>query len=189
MGELLRAAIPSDANQILSIYAPVVLSDPATFEIDPPTLGEMRERITQTLKTYPWLIIEKDGRVLGYAYASAHRVRSGYQWSVDVSVYIDPQFHRHGYGRRLYNALFQILRAQGYYTVFAGIALPNESSVRLHEALGFEAVGVYRNVGYKFGAWRDVGWWRLPLREYDVPSLPRSFSDLQESGDLKKLML
>jgi L-amino acid N-acyltransferase YncA len=188
MGELLRAAKPSDAEQILAIYAPVVLTDSATFEIDPPTVEEMEQRITETLKTYPWLVIENDGRILGYAYASAHHVRVGYQWSVNASVYVDSNVHRQGYGRRLYDALFRVLRAQGYYTVFAGIALPNESSVRLHEALGFEPAGVHRNAGYKFGVWRDVGWWRLPLREYDTPARPRPFPDLQANGDFQKLL-
>lgn len=96
-----------------------------------------------------------------------------------MSVYVDPSVQRQGHGRKLYSALFEILRAQGYYTACAGIALPNDASVGLHEAMGFELVGVYGNVGYKLDRWIDVGWWALPLREYDAsPKPPRKFSEL-----------
>ena len=102
--------------------------------------------------------------MLGYAYASRHRERAAYQWSVDVSVYVRADAHRRGIGRALYTALLRIVTAQGFYGAYAGITLPNASSVGLHEAMGFRAVGVYRAVGYKLGAWHDVGWWDLDAR-------------------------
>jgi L-amino acid N-acyltransferase YncA len=101
---------------------------------------------------------------VGYAYASKHRERAAYQWSVDVSIYIRPHAHRRGIGRALYTSLFRVLALQGFYHAYAGITLPNPASVGLHEALGFQPVGVYQAVGFKLGAWHDVGWWRLLLR-------------------------
>jgi phosphinothricin acetyltransferase len=107
--------------------------------------------------------MEHEGRVAGYAYASRHRERRAYQWSVDVSCYVHRDFRRRGAGQRLYRRLLAILRRQGFFNAYAGIALPNEASVRLHERMGFRPIGVYANVGYKQGGWRDVGWWGLAL--------------------------
>jgi L-amino acid N-acyltransferase YncA len=107
---------------------------------------------------------EHHGEVLGYAYASAHRTRAAYQWSVDVSVYVQAQVQRSGVGCALYSSLFKLLTLQGFYNAYAGITLPNPGSVGLHESLGFRPVGMYRAVGYKLGAWHDVGWWQLTLQ-------------------------
>jgi phosphinothricin acetyltransferase len=116
--------------------------------------------------------------VVGYAYASKHHERAAYQWSLDVSAYIDDRYRRQGIGRALYTSLFALLRLQGYYAAHAGITLPNAGSVGLHEALGFRPVGVYRSVGYKLGAWHDVGWWQLTLRDrVGEPALPLSLAD------------
>jgi L-amino acid N-acyltransferase YncA len=115
------------------------------------------------------------GAVLGYAYASPHRERAAYRWSVDVAVYIAEQARRRGVGRQLYSTLFAMLVELGYYNAFAGVTLPNPASVGLHESMGFTPVGVYRNVGYKLGAWHDVGWWRRPLQPPAAdPAEPRS---------------
>ena len=189
MTEIIRIASDADARDILAIYAPIVRDTTISFELEPPTIEGMRQRILDTLALLPWLVLEADRRVVAYAYASPHRSRLAYQWSIDVSVYVAPQAHRRGFGRRLYKALLGIVRAQGYYTAFAGIALPNEASVRLHEAMGFEFIGVYRNVGYKLGGWRDVGWWGLALREYDEsPKQPRRVGELEESAELEQLL-
>lgn len=99
----------------------------------------------------------------GYAYAGLHRSRAAYRWAADVSVYVSPAHHRTGVGRELYEALFDTLRNQGVRVVCAGVTLPNEASVGLHEAMGFTPVGVYRNIGWKLGQWHDVGWWQLAL--------------------------
>ena len=143
-----------------------------SFEVEPPTPLEMRARIATTLQQLPWLVCTRQEEVLGYVYASPHRARTAYQWSVDVSVYIAERFQRLGVGRALYSALFTMLTLQGFYNAFAGITLPNPASVGLHEALGFQPVGVYKAVGYKLGAWHDVGWWHLVLREPSQPCAP-----------------
>ena len=136
-----------------------------SFELEPPGAEEMRRRMKGTLERFPWLVCEREGRVLGYAYAGAHGTRAAYRWSVDVSGYVHEGARRSGVGRALYTSLFSLLSLQGFYNAYAGITLPNPASVGLHEALGFRPVGVYRGVGYKLGAWHDVGWWHLALRE------------------------
>ena len=172
MGPVIRLVTESDAAQIQALYAPYVLHTAISFELEPPTVDDVRQRITKTLPRWPWLVCEHEGEILGYVYAGRHRDRAAYQWSVDVSVYIAERFQRLGVGRALYSALFTILTFQGFYNAFAGITLPNPASVGLHEALGFQPVGVYRAVGYKLGAWHDVGWWHLVLREPSQPCVP-----------------
>jgi L-amino acid N-acyltransferase YncA len=162
---IIRLATERDAEQITAIYAPNVTDTIISFELEPPSADEMRQRIEVTLERYPWLVFERQGRVLGYAYADAHGSRAAYQWSVDVSVYVHKDARRMGVGRALYASLVAALNLQGFYNAYAGAALPNAASVGLHESVGFRPVGVYRGVGYKLGAWHDVGWWHLPLRE------------------------
>lgn len=164
MAPKIRMAEERDAERILEIYAPVVLHSTVSFELEPPTPATMRQRIAETLEFWPWLAAEDGDGLLGYAYASSHRTRAAYQWSVDVSVYVHERARRCGVARALYGTMFEILRQQGFYSAYAGIALPNLASVRLHESMGFQPIGVYRSVGYKLGAWRDVGWWHLALR-------------------------
>ena len=161
----IRLATERDAEEIAAIYAPNVTDTIISFELEPPSAEEMRRRIEGTLERFPWLVCERQGRVLGYAYAGAHGSRAAYQWSVDVSAYVHEGERRTGVGRALYTSLISVLALQGFYNAYAGIALPNPASVGLHEAVGFRPVGVYRGVGYKLGAWHDVGWWHLSLRE------------------------
>jgi L-amino acid N-acyltransferase YncA len=171
----IRLANEQDAESILAIYAPFVRATPISFEVEMPSAGQMQERIRSALVAHPWLVCERDERVIGYAYASRHRERMAYQWSVDVTVYVDPATQRAGVGRALYTALLELLGSQGFFNAFAGIALPNAASVGLHESLGFKPIGVYRNVGYKLGRWHDVGWWQRALRSPSpapVPPLP-----------------
>ena len=170
-----RLATEDDAAAIAAIYAPIVASTFTSFETEEPTADEMRRRVRATLEKYPWLVAAEGDAVLGYAYASRHRERAAYQWSVDVSVYVDASARGRGVGKLLYRDLFARLRSQGFVNAYAGIALPNDASVRLHESLGFTKVGVYENVGFKLGAWRDVGWWQLSLREPPPsPDAPRA---------------
>lgn len=166
----IRPATPADARRVRDIYAPAVMESTVSFETDPPSTAEVRERVASTLPDHPWLVCAVDDRVVGYAYAGPHRSRDAYRWSVDVSVYVDADDRRRGVGRGLYASLIACLHRQGFVTAYAGIALPNPASVGLHESLGFERVGVYRRVGYKRGEWRDVGWWGKRLR--DPPSDP-----------------
>ena len=172
----MRSATPEDAPAIAAIYAPIVRGTTISFELVPPTADEMRSRILSTLKGLPWLVsLDAIGAISGYAYASKHRERAAYQWSVDVSAYVRDDCRGQGIGKRLYERLFQELVDLGYYQAFAGIALPNEASVALHESVGFRPIGVYRNVGHKHGAWRDVGWWQRALQAigHAEPTSPR----------------
>jgi phosphinothricin acetyltransferase len=183
MTATIRVATPEDAAAMLTIYAPIVRDTAISFEADPPTLAEMQHRIAQTLRHLPWLVCDRQGEVLGYVYASPHRARAAYRWSVDVSVYIHAPAQRTGMGRALYTSLFQLLTLQGLYQCYAGITLPNPASVGLHESLGFHPVGVYRNVGYKLGAWHDVGWWQRGLQPcQSPPGPPTAFEVLQHTS-------
>ncbi len=166
-----RIATPEDGAAFAAIYAPIVASTPISFETEPPTAEEMGRRIAATLEILPWLAAVQDGEILGYAYAGRHRERSAYRWSVDVTAYVAEASRRRGVGRLIYGKLIRILTAQGFRSAFAGITLPNAASVGLHEAMGFEPIGVYRQVGFKLGQWRDVGWWRRSLT--DDPGPPR----------------
>ncbi len=178
----IRLARPGDARGVHAIYAPIVRDTAISFELDAPSEEEMRGRIVDTLATHPWLVWEEAGRVAGYAYASRHRERLAYQWSVDVSCYVHADFRRRGIGARLYRALLELLRAQGYFNAYAGIALPNAASVALHESVGFRPVGVYRGVGYKREAWHDVGWWHCRLAPLAAdPPAPRALPPLDAS--------
>ena len=170
----IRMATEDDAAGVQAIYAPIVRTTAISFELEPPTVSDMRRRIVETLQGWPWLVCEQRGAVLGYVYASLYRVRFAYQWSVDVTVYIGEQHRRCGVGRALYTALFRLLTLQGFYNAYAGITLPNVGSVALHESLGFEPVGVYRSVGFKLGSWHDVGWWQLALQPRALPPDPPS---------------
>jgi phosphinothricin acetyltransferase len=177
MSMTIRLAVEHDAEQILEIYAPFCLSTPVSFETQAPTLGEMRARIGNTFDVLPWLVCERDGQILGYAYASRHRERAGYRWSVDVSVYVREGRRSAGIGRALYTSLFALLKLQGFYNIVAGITLPNPASVALHEAMGMRAVGTYPAIGFKCGQWHDVGWWQLAVREKTVhPAEPLEFA-------------
>lgn len=171
----IQLATPSDAAQLAEIYGPVVARTAISFEVTPPTANMMAQRLASNLGHAPWLCLVDDYRVLGYAYGSKHHDRAAYQWSVDVTVYVRDGHRRSGIGRALYTSLFALLTMQGFYAAHAGITLPNAASVGLHESLGFRPVGVYPSVGYKLGAWHDVGWWQLPLRERaGVPAPPLS---------------
>jgi L-amino acid N-acyltransferase YncA len=161
----IRIAEPADARGVAEIYAPAVAASPISFETEVPTGREMEVRITTALAFAPWLVCVDGEHVDGYAYASRHRERAAYRWCVDVSVYVHDRCRRAGVGRALYTSLLALLRLQGFYGAHAGITLPNEASVRLHESLGFEPVAVYPRVGFKCGAWHDVGWWQLALRD------------------------
>jgi phosphinothricin acetyltransferase len=163
----IRPATPQDAAAVAAIYAPVVERTMISFEEIPPDADEMRSRIERIGAEWPWLVACDGDGVRGYAYGSRHRSRAAYRWSVDTSVYVAEDARGMGVGKALYARLLDDLIARGFYNAFAGIGLPNDASVALHRAFGFEPVGVYRNVGFKFGKWHDVAWWQLQLRPPD----------------------
>lgn len=164
---LIRLARPDDGGAVAEIYRPAVTERATSFEIDPPDAAAMATRIESCLARFPWLVVEDDGAILGYAYASQHRARPAYQWSVDVSAYVSERAHRRGVGRTLYEALFRVLALQGFRNAYAGITMPNEASEGFHRALGFAPVGIYRRVGYKLGRWHDVLWLERGLAPRD----------------------
>lgn len=186
---MIRLASPDDGAAVAGIYGPVVAETAISFEVDPPSPDEMAARIASALRFAPWLACVQGGEVVGYAFATRHRERAAYRWSVDVGIYTGANHRRCGVGRALYRSLFALLRLQGFYVANAGITVPNAASVGLHESLGFRPVGVYRNVGYKHGAWRDVGWWQLALRDAEgEPSPPRTMDEVQRDPAWSKAM-
>lgn len=166
----LRAATPDDAAAIADIYAPFVTASVVSFETEAPDAAAMRSRIEAGGGLYPWIAGEdEDGSLLGYAYAARFRDRPAYRFTVETTIYLRPGAAGRGLGRRLYAPLLATLEAQGFTQAIAAITLPNEASVRLHERLGFAPAGVYRQVGWKLGAWRDVGLWQRPLAPAETP--------------------
>lgn len=166
----IRAARPGDAAAIAAVYAPYVNASAVSFETDAPDADAMRARMQAGGGLYPCLVGEEDdGALIGYAYAARFRDRPAYRFAVETSVYLRSAAAGRGLGRRLYEPLLAILEAQGFTQAIAAITLPNEASVRLHERLGFAPAGAYRRVGWKLGAWHDVGLWQRPLAPAGTP--------------------
>ncbi len=189
MNAVIRLASASDAAAICQIYRPIVRDTHISFEQTAPGASEIAARIEKTLTQYPWLVCEIGGQLAGYAYASAFRSRAAYQWTAETTVYIHAGFQRRGVSRALYTSLLALLREQGYCQAVGVIALPNDASIRAHEALGFSRIGVFKSAGYKAGAWRDTGWWQLELRPPPAdPRPPRPLSSLRQAGHLAALL-
>jgi len=160
----IRPATPADAARICAIYNHYVTTTTVSFEEQAVTEPEMAQRIADVdTAGLPWLVLEIDGALAGYAYATKWRVRPAYRHSVESSVYLDQAYAGRGLGRTLYGALLDRLRERGLHVVIGGIALPNDASAGLHEALGFRKVAHFSEVGRKFGRWLDVGYWELKL--------------------------
>lgn len=166
---LVRAAMDSDAPACAAIYAPYVLDTAISFETEPPSAAEMAERIARATRTHAWLVLEEDDHVIGYAYGGPFNPRAAYRWSCQVSVYLERGRSRTGGGRALYEALLARLAERGYRIALAGMTLPNEASVGLHRAMGFEPVGIYRRIGFKHGNWHDVAWSQRSIGTGDDP--------------------
>lgn len=159
----IRPARTDDAAALAAIYQPFVTESWVSFELEAPDAAEMAARIARYGCSHAWLVAERAGTVIGYAYASPHRERAAYASSCDVAIYVGKGAARSGVGRALYGELLTLLKAQGLHAAFAGIALPNPASIALHEACGFTPLGIYREVGWKLGGWRDMGWWQRLL--------------------------
>jgi L-amino acid N-acyltransferase YncA len=186
MKTMIRFATRADAAAVAEIYGPFCEDSPITFETVRPTIEEIENRIRRILERFPWLVCENEDEVIGYAYAGPHRDRAAYRWCVDVAIYLSGNRRRQGFGTALYRVLFQLLRIQGYFQAYAGITLPNPASIRLHQHLGFEPVGVYKRVGFKAQAWHDVSWWALPLQPADrPPTEPLPIRDAFEREDFR----
>jgi L-amino acid N-acyltransferase YncA len=160
---LVRPAGPEDAAACVAIYRPYVLDTAISWELEVPTVDEMAARITAARQTHEWLVLERDDRVIGYAYAHAlYRVAS-YRWSAQTGIYVDAGHHRAGGGRRLYAQLLRRLTERGYRRAIAGITQPNAASNGFHRSFGFTEAGLYRRVEWKLGSWHDVAWMELDL--------------------------
>lgn len=175
----IRRATVDDAAAVAAIYAPYCEEAAISFELTAPPVDEIARRITTVGARRPWLVLEDESAVNGYAYASAHHEREAYQWSASTAIYVSQQHHGRGIGKALYTTLFDVLRHLGYFKATAGITLPNAASVGIHEAFGFTLVGVYRDIGFKHGAWRDVAWYQAALQPLvPNPAPPRSIESL-----------
>jgi len=160
----IRDADPGlDAAACAAIYAPHVEAGPVSFEERAPGAAQMAARIERVAATHPWLVAEVEGEVVGYAYACPYMERPAYRWAASVSAYVAAGHRGEGLGRGLYEELFERLRQQRFQVACAGITLPNEASIALHQRLGFTRIGTSPRIGWKAGAWRDVSWWQLEL--------------------------
>ena len=166
---VVRRARHEDAERCRQIYAPYVRDTVISLEEDPPSLPEMQERLSRSLETHDWLVLQRPREVVGFAYGSQYRGRFAYRWACEVSVYVEAGHQRAGAGRLLYEELLASLVDRGYLTALAGMTLPNAASEGLHRALGFEPVGTWRRIGWKFGAWHDVLWMQRHLASPTEP--------------------
>lgn len=160
---MLRDCTPRDAGPVCAIYNHYVEHTPVTFEETPIGADEMARRIAEVTSRFPWLVWEQDNTVVGYAYATSWKPRSAYRYSVETTIYLDPDAKGKGIGTLLYRSLVDRLRSAGIHCAVGGIAQPNPASVALHEKLGFVNIGQFREIGLKFGRWIDVGYWELRL--------------------------
>lgn len=191
----IRLIKETDAQPALDIFRYYVDNTNISFEYDPPTLEEYIQRIKTNTEKYPWLVCLNNDKLIGFAYGSTHRYRTAYQWSPESTIYLAPNFHSKGIGRILYETLFEVMKLQGYFNVFAGVALPNEKSIRLHRAMGFDDIGIFKNVGYKHSSWIHTHWFQLLLNEHKLnPSTPtkldtviltKEFSEIMDSANNK----
>jgi phosphinothricin acetyltransferase len=170
---MIRPVRAADAAEICGVYNHYVLHTVVSFEEEAVAPEEMARRIEAVAAAgLPWLALEAEGRLLGYAYATPWKARRGYRYAVESSVYLEPSAGGKGHGSRLYGELLAELRSRPLRTVIGGIALPNDASVGLHEKLGFRKVAHFERVGWKRGRWVDVGCWQLSLREDERPPEP-----------------
>lgn len=178
----IRLASREDSAEILDIYAPFITDSVITFECEVPTIEEFTKRIAKIQKRYPWLVCEYNGSIVGYAYASQYSERAAYDWSVDFSVYINPEYHGRNIGKALYFSLFELLKLQGFFNAYAGVAVPNAKSEGLHESFGFKPIGIYKKVGYKLGSWHDVKWYGIEIAEHAFsPEKPKSIGEISST--------
>jgi L-amino acid N-acyltransferase YncA len=185
MGVLIRLAVEEDAAELAAIYRPYVEDSRVSFEDVAPDAADMALRMRgEPPGFHPWLVAEEDGRLLGYAASSPFRARRAYRWTVETGIYLAAGAHGRGIGRTLLSDLLRLLERQGYVAAIGAIALPNDASVRLHEKLGFVHSGTYRQVGFKFSEWLDVGLWQKELApRTQQPAEPFPFGLLQQAND------
>lgn len=186
----IRLIKSTDAASVLAIYEPYIRDTSITFEYDVPSLGEFSERIQTISVEYPWLVCVENDIILGYAYGCKHRYRTAYQWSVESAIYVSENTHRKGIARHLYETLFEILRLQGFVNVYAGVTIPNEKSEGFHLAMGFEKLGTFKKIGYKFEEWHDVAWFDLHLTSHILhPPIPKTMLELAGNKEIQAIFV
>lgn len=182
MSELnIRMATPEDAPAILAIYEPYILNTAITFEYETVTVEDFRKRMEVVQKQFPWLVYEREGIIVGYAYCSRFKERAAFDWDCECSVYIDDKEHRKGIATQLYIKLFDLIERMGYYNLYALITYSHESSVSLHRKFGFTEVGVYQKTGYKMGKWWDLLVMEKRIHSFEeIPMKPKSIHELSD---------
>lgn len=160
---MIRSVQHSDIPQITQILNHYVENDTCTFQLQLYSVEDIEQRIHNIQKTYPYLVMEQQGKIIGLAYASRWREKQAYDLSAETTVYIHQKHHGHGYGTQIYQALIEELRNMKFHLLVACLTLPNPGSIRLHESLGFEKAGEFKQAGYKFNQWYDVGFWQMVL--------------------------
>lgn len=192
----IRIASENDAEDILKIYAPYIEQTAITFEYEVPSLEEFTERIRKTLKQYPYLVAEKDGIIVGYAYVNCLKDRAAYDWAVETSIYVDMTHKHEGIGKKLYDVLEQILKEQGILNLYACIAYPEtedeyltKDSVRFHEHLGYRMIGEFCKCGYKFDRWYHMVWMEKMIGEHHAgQSAPQAFPSVRDSVKIRQIL-
>lgn len=185
----IRLINTSDAAAALAVYAPYVLTTAYTFEYEIPTVADFKKKIEKITAQHPWLVCEYNGEIIGYAYGSTQHERPGYQWTTETTIYLKPDFHGKGIARILYTALFNILKLQGYYTLYANVLSTNIGSCKFHKAMGFEEIGIYRNIGYKLGQWQSNLGMQYFLSEHIAePPIPKSITTLIDAIELENIL-
>ncbi len=176
---VIRMATLEDAAALLSIYQPYILNTAITFEYEPLTLEAFQKRMEHILVQFPWLVCEVEGEIVGYAYCSRFKERAAFDWDCECSVYIDEKYHRRGIATELYHKLFELVKEQGYYTIYSLITYSHQSSVELHKKFGFTEVGVYEKTGYKFDRWWDLLVMEKRLKSFEeTPVKPKSIHEI-----------
>lgn len=182
----IRPALAEDCEAFARIYRPIVLHTSISYEEEPPDAAELAKRLAAVTLRHPWLAAEEGGEIFGYAYATTFRARVGYRFVCESSVYVADAARGRGVGVALYRVLLDVLRRQGFATVYAGISLPNDASIRLHERVGFRPVGVFHRAGWKLGRFHDAGFWELSLRDGEPNGEVRPWREVWEpSGGLE----
>lgn len=185
----IRLGNKSDIDKILSIYKPFIENTVITFEYEVPSINNFNTRIFNIQKKYPLLVCEINNEVIGYAYASQFGERAAFNWSVELSIYVNPKYHKCKIGKSLYSALFEILKLQGYYNAYAKITSPNIKSEHLHKSLNFNLVGIYKHVAFKFNHWQDLACYELKLKDYTkTPIPPKSINEVSKTPEFKKIL-
>lgn len=185
----IRLISETDVAAVLEIYTYYVENTIISFEYEAPSIEEYLQRIITNTVNYPWIVCLYNSQIIGFAYGSTHRYRTAYQWSPESTIYMAPDFHTKGIGKLLYELLLSLLKLQGYYNVYAGVALPNDKSIGLHKKLGFDEIGIFQKVGYKHGDWHDTHWFQIHLNTHKLePATPKKLKEVANSSPFQSLL-